>query len=39
MIQSNEHDANGVSIDEDRTQTDLLGYMVLWLAAVPSGSV
>ena len=39
MIQSNEHDANGVSIDENRTQTDLLGDTVLWLAPVPAGGV
>jgi hypothetical protein len=39
MIQSNEHDANGVSIDENRTQTDLLGGAVLWLAPAPAATV
>ncbi|PWU01226.1 MAG: hypothetical protein C5B51_23310 [Terriglobia bacterium] len=33
MVQSNEHNVNGISIDENRTQTDLLGDTVLWLAA------
>lgn len=28
---------NGLGIDEDRTQTDLLGGTVLWLAPVPAG--
>jgi len=32
MIQSHEHVANGISIDEDRTQNDLLGGAVIWLA-------
>jgi hypothetical protein len=32
MVQSNEHDANGLSTDDDRTQTDQLGGTVLWLA-------
>lgn len=32
MIQSNEHTVNGISIDEDRTQNDLLGGTVVWLA-------
>ena len=35
MIQSNEHSANGIGIDDDRTQNDLLGDSVLWLA--PAG--
>ena len=39
MIQSNEHDANGIGIDENRTQTDLLGDTVLWLAPTPAGGV
>ncbi len=33
MIQSNEHTANGIGIDEDRTQNDSLGGAVVWLAA------
>lgn len=38
MVQSHEHVVNGVSIDEDRTQTDLLGGKVLWLApSLPRG--
>jgi len=38
MSQSNEHVANGVSIDDDRTQTDLLGGSVVWLApSLPRG--
>jgi hypothetical protein len=39
MIQSNEHDAHGISIDENRTQNDLLGDRVLWLAPMPVGIV
>ena len=32
MIQSNEHTVNGIGIDENRTQSDLLGGAVVWLA-------
>lgn len=32
MVQGNEHTANGISIDDDRTQNDLLGGAVVWLA-------
>ena len=32
MIQSNEHTANNVDIDDDRTRNDLLNDTVLWLA-------
>jgi hypothetical protein len=32
MIQSNEHSVNGIGIDEDRTQNDLLGVAVVWLS-------
>jgi hypothetical protein len=39
MIQSNEHNANGISIEENRTQTDLLGGTVLWLAPAPASGV
>jgi hypothetical protein len=35
MIQSNGHIANGIGIDEDRTQDDSLGGAVVWLAATP----
>ncbi len=38
MIQSNEHTANEISIDEDRTRTDQLGGKVLWLAPAPGGA-
>jgi hypothetical protein len=36
MIQGDEQIVNGVSIDQDLTQVDLLGDTVLWLA--PAGS-
>jgi hypothetical protein len=39
MIQSNEHDSNGISIEENRTQTDLLGDTLLWLARAQAGGV
>jgi hypothetical protein len=37
MIQSNEHSAYGIDIDDDRTQDDSLGGAVLWLAPPPAG--
>lgn len=33
MVQSNEHDAHGISIDDNVTQNDLLGDSVLWLTS------
>ena len=35
MIQSNEQTLNGIDIDQNRTQTDLRGGTVVWLARTP----